>query len=93
MFEAQALHGVGELDVDAEVVRIQLELIAFEQPAILVDVHRERRNVAVDGKLPMPVARGFSLEIDKARTACENAVVTGHGPSLIAVLRYGVHAQ
>ena len=40
MLEAQPLDGVGELDVDAEVVGIELELVAFEQRALLVDVHQ-----------------------------------------------------
>ncbi len=48
MFEAQPLHRVGKLDVDAKIVGIQLELIALEKPTILVDVHRERRDVALD---------------------------------------------
>ena len=48
MLEAQPLHGVGELDVDAEIVGIELELVALEQAAILVDVHGQRRDVAVD---------------------------------------------
>jgi hypothetical protein len=33
MLEAQPLQRVGQLDVDAEVVGIELELIALEQPA------------------------------------------------------------
>ena len=93
MFEAQPLHGVGEFDIDAEIVGIQLELIAFEQPAILIDIHRQRRDLAVDIELPMPVARRIGLEIDKARAPCENALVTGHGPSLSAVLCYRIYAQ
>ena len=64
MLEAQPLHGVGELDIDAEIVGIQLELIAFEQAAVLVDVHGQRRDLAVDVELPMPVARRIGLEID-----------------------------
>ncbi len=80
MFEAQPLHGVSEFDIDAEIVGIQLELIAFKQPAILIDVHRQRRDLAVDIKLPMAVARWIGLEIDKTRSPGENAFVTGHGP-------------
>src|SRR6266852_5448600 len=55
MLEAQPLDSVGELDVDAEVVGIELELVAFKQRALLVDVHRERGDVAVDLELPMAV--------------------------------------
>ena len=64
MLEAQPLDGVGELDVDTEIVGVELELIAFEQRALLVDVHEERGDVAVDRELPMAVARRRSLEID-----------------------------
>jgi hypothetical protein len=86
MLEAQPLHHVGELDVDTEIVGIQFELIALEQPAILVDIHRQRRNVAFDIQLPMPVARRIGLKIDVAGAASEDAIFTGHGPSLPAVL-------
>jgi hypothetical protein len=64
MLEAQPLDGVGELDVDTEIVGVKLELIAFEQRALLVDVHGERGDVAVDRELPMAVARRRGLEID-----------------------------
>ena len=61
MLEAQPLHGVGQLDVDAEIVGIQLELIALEQAGILVDVHGQRRDIALDRQLPVPVARRIGL--------------------------------
>ena len=48
MLEANALHGVGKLDVHAEVVRVELELVPRLEAAILVDVERERRHVAVE---------------------------------------------
>ena len=94
MLEAQPLHGVGQLDIDAEIVGIQLELIALEQAGILVDVHGQRRDVAVDVELPMPVARRIGLEIDVLRAACEDAIFTGHGPPLsFLVLLDSLHAQ
>ena len=64
MLETQPLDRVGEFDVDAEVVGVELQLVAFEQPALLVHVHGERGDIAIDGKLPMPVARRIGLEID-----------------------------
>ena len=64
MLEAQPLQRVGEFDVDAEIVGIELQLIAFEQAAILVDVHGERGDVAVDRQFPVPVARGIGLKTD-----------------------------
>ena len=80
MLETQPLHGVGEFDVDAEIIGVQLELIAFEQAGILVDVHRQRCDIALDGQLPVPVARRIGLKIDVFRAACEDAIFTGHGP-------------
>ena len=82
MLEAQPLHRVGEFDIDAEIVGIQLELIALEQPAILVDIHGQGRDVAVDVELPVPVARRIGLKIDVAGAASEDAIFTGHGPPL-----------
>ncbi len=80
MFETQPLHRVGQLDIDAEIVGIQLELITLEQPAVLVDVHGQRRDVAIDLQLPVPVARRFGLKIDVASAASEDAIFTGHKP-------------
>ncbi len=77
MLEAQPLHRVGEFDVDAEIVGIQFELIAFEQPAILVDIHGERRDVTVDRELPMFVARRVGLKIDVAGAASKDAGFAG----------------
>ena len=82
MLEAQPLHRIGEFDVDAEIVGIQLELIAFEQPAILVDIHGQRRDVAFDVELPMPIPRRIGLKIDVPGAASKNAIFTRHGPPL-----------
>jgi hypothetical protein len=88
MLEAQPLHGVSEFDVDAKIVGVQLELIALEQAAILVDVHGERRDIAFDAKLPVPVAPRIGLKIDVFRAACEDAIFTGHEPPSIVFLRF-----
>ena len=64
IFETQPVDGVGELDVDAEIVGIEFQLVAFEQPGLFVDVHGERRDIAVDRELPVPIARRLGLEID-----------------------------
>ena len=66
MLEAQTLDGIGELDVDAEVVGVELEGVAREEAAVLVDVERQRRDLAVDGELPMAVSRRLGLEVDDA---------------------------
>ena len=82
MLEAQPLHCIRKLDIDAEVVGIELELIALEQAAVLVDVHGQRRDVAVDIELPMPVARRIGLKIDVFRASCQDAILCGHAPPL-----------
>src|SRR5439155_18122089 len=80
MLEAEPLHRVGQFDIDAKIVGIQLELVAFEQPAILIDVHSQRRDLAIDLQLPMPVARRIGLKIDMPSATSEDAIFTGHGP-------------
>ena len=90
MLEAQPLHRIGQFDVDAEIVGVQLELIAFEQSGILVDVHGQRRDLAVDTELPMPVTRWIGLKIDVLRASREDAIFTGlvasHGATLFGFL-------
>ncbi len=55
MLEAEPLDGVVELDVDAEVVGVHLELPGPEASG-LVDVHAEAGELPVDGEPPVPVA-------------------------------------
>ena len=66
MLEAQPFDCVGKLDVDAEVVGVELQVVAAEQARLLVDVHGERRDLAIRRELPVAVARGFGAEIDGA---------------------------
>jgi len=51
-----ALHRIRKLDVDAKVVGIQLELVAFEHPPFSsASMVSGRVVVVVEGKLPVPV--------------------------------------
>ena len=59
MLEAQAVQRVVQLDVDAEVVAVELELVARGDALVLGDVERERRDRAVEGELPVVVALGL----------------------------------
>ncbi len=86
MLEAQPLHGVRQFDIDAEIVGIQLELIALEQPGILVDIHGQRRDIVSDVELPVPVPRRIGLKIDVLRAACENAIFACHWATLTLLL-------
>ena len=64
MLEAQPLHRVGELDVDAEVVGVELEPVVGREARVFADVHRERGDRAVDLERPVPVRAGGNLEGD-----------------------------
>jgi hypothetical protein len=64
MLEAQPLHSVGELDIDAEIVGIELELVAFVQPALLVDVHGQRRDSPSSASFQCRYRAGSVREID-----------------------------
>src|SRR6185295_3900720 len=56
---------VGELDVDAEVVAVELELVAGREALVLGDVERQPGDRAVEGQLPVvvPVRRGFEADV------------------------------
>ena len=62
MLEAQPLQRIRELDVDAEIVGIELELVAGLDAALLVDIECQRRELAVDRKPPVHVAIGMRIE-------------------------------
>ena len=64
MLEAHPLNDVGQFDIDAEIVGIELELIALEQAAVLVDIHKDGCDGALVGDAPVPIFRGIGLEID-----------------------------
>ena len=64
MLEAKALDRVGELDVDAEVVGIELELVVGREAGVFADVHRQRGDRAVEGQLPVVVAVGGGVKSD-----------------------------
>ena len=65
--EAQPLGEVVELDVDAQVVRVQLELVAGHQPAVLGDVEVDPGGLTLDLVPPVAVARGVGVEVDLRR--------------------------
>ena len=50
MLEPDALDRVGELDVHAEVVRVQLQAIVGGQAGVLLHVHRQRGDRAIEGR-------------------------------------------
>jgi hypothetical protein len=64
MLEAQALDGVVQLDVHAQVVAVHLQLVARHQPAVLGDVEAQVRHLPLHVELPVPVARRIGVEGD-----------------------------
>ena len=65
MFEAQALHGIGQLDIDAEIVGIELQLVAGTKTRILVHVHGEIGHAVLEAELPVAIAIGRGPEVDR----------------------------
>ena len=64
MLEAQPLHRIIQLDIDAEVVGVQLQLVAGREAAILVNIHRERRDRPIEAQLPVAIFCGLGAKID-----------------------------
>ena len=64
VLEAQPLHGIGELDVDAQVVGVEFQLVAVEQSGVLVDVHDQLGHLAIELELPVAIAPRLGLEVD-----------------------------
>ena len=62
MLEANAIERIGELDVDAEIVGIELELVARLERRVFRHPKRERRDRAVEGKLPVSISAGARIE-------------------------------
>jgi len=64
MLEPHPLHDIGQFDVDAEVVGVQLQLIALEQAAILVDIHDQGGDRPVIVHAPVAIARRIGAKVD-----------------------------
>src|SRR5690606_12927140 len=68
VLEAQPLDRVLQLEVDAEVVAVQLQLVARPERVGRVDLQREAGDGTVDPELPVPVAVRVGLELDHRDT-------------------------
>ena len=85
VLEAQPLHGVVELDVHAEVVGVQLQLVARDQAALLVDVHGQGGDRAVDGEPPVPVLPGMRAEVHSGLAGHDHPSAGPQIPSMFYV--------
>src|SRR5262249_269462 len=65
MLEAQPLHGVGQLEVNAEVVGVALQLDRGVEPAETRNVQQQPRALPLHLQGPMPVGRRMRLEADR----------------------------
>ncbi len=64
VLETDTLQGIGELDVDTQIVGVQLEAIVGTQAGVFANVHRQRGNRAVKDQFPVLVLRRMRLERD-----------------------------
>ena len=69
MLEADAVDRVVELDVDAQVVAVEFQLVAGPKAAILVEVGFQRGDRTLEGERPVPVFFRRSLIVDRVGTA------------------------
>src|SRR5713226_7282364 len=65
VLEPDALERVCELDVDAEIVRIQLEAVPGRQSGVLSNIQGQSRHRAIEGQRPVLVAFGAGVERDR----------------------------
>ena len=64
VLEADALDGVGKFDVDTKVVGVQFEFVAFFERELILHVHIEFGDFAVERELPMLVLIGGGVELN-----------------------------
>ena len=64
VLEADAVDGVVQLDVDAQVVAVELELVAGAQARVLVEVRHQRGDRAVESEFPVVILGRISLVVD-----------------------------
>ncbi|EEA02927.1 hypothetical protein BH160DRAFT_1779 [Burkholderia sp. H160] len=65
MLEANPLDRVVQFDIDAEVIRIELQFVAIANAAVLGDVDAERRDRTVEAQLPVLVLRRRGAVVDR----------------------------
>src|SRR5579862_1455601 len=65
MFESNPLKRIMQLDVYAEIVRVQFELVTRTYPSVLLNTHHKSSDSTLDGQFPVAIVGGRSLEIDE----------------------------
>ena len=64
MFKADALDGIGEFDIDAEVVGIEFEFVTLGERLVFLDIHGEGRDGTGSLDFPVLIALGRRLKIN-----------------------------
>ena len=67
VLEADAVERVGQLDIDAEIVGVELELVTGRETALFRHVELQRGDRPLGREFPMTVASGIGVEVDQAR--------------------------
>ena len=81
VLEAHAVQRIVQLDVDAEVIAVELELVAGLQAAVFGHVHRQRGDLSIEAQLPVFVARGLGTVVD-------DGVIHGRGSLTSTILQF-----
>ncbi len=65
MLESQPADGVGQFDVDPDVVAVEFEGVVAEQATVDVDLHPQPSQRRLHHQLPMTVVIGVALKVDR----------------------------
>ena len=64
MLKSNPLKSIVQLDIHAEIVRIQFELVARADASVFLHIQRQRRDTTFERQFPVAVAEGSCLELD-----------------------------
>src|SRR5262245_30706790 len=66
MFESNALNSISQLDIDAEVIGVEFEFVAFIERFVFLDIHGKGGPSPVDIQFPVAILFRRRLKIDHA---------------------------
>jgi hypothetical protein len=89
VLEADPVQRIGELDVDAEVVAVELELVAGADAGVFGDVERQARQRPFDAELPVPVVRRIGAVVDTVRAGHGGIPSQGNSCIIVHVFEQG----
>src|SRR5690606_31048137 len=77
MLEADAIERVVQLDVDAEVVAVELQLVSGLDAAVLGHVQMQPRDLSLDLQAPVTVLAGLRAIVDSRQGVVTHGVSPG----------------